>query len=147
MIILVPIVFTACNNDSPDLKTNKVMLTDTTANYENNGTSDTAKSMHHITKSVNRHDNERTEPTNSSSTSGNNSASTSKENTSATSTTTTQKKGWSHKAKDAVIGGAVGAVGGAIISKKKGKGAIIGGIAGAAGGYIIGNAKDKKEGR
>jgi hypothetical protein len=53
------------------------------------------------------------------------------------------KKGWDNATKGAVIGGAGGAIGGAIISKKKGKGAIIGGIVGAAGGYILGRKKDK----
>lgn len=62
-------------------------------------------------------------------------------------TTTTTKKGWSNRAKGAVIGGVGGAVVGAAVSKKKGKGAVIGGAVGAAGGYIIGNEKDKKEGR
>jgi len=62
-------------------------------------------------------------------------------------TTTTTKKGWSNRAKGAVIGGVGGAVVGAAVSKKKGKGAIIGGAVGAAGGYIIGNEKDKKTGR
>ncbi|MEO8961974.1 MAG: glycine zipper domain-containing protein [Ginsengibacter sp.] len=56
-----------------------------------------------------------------------------------------QKKGWNKATQGAVIGGAAGAVGGAIISKKKGVGAVVGGIVGAAGGYIIGNKKDKKE--
>ncbi len=56
-----------------------------------------------------------------------------------------EKKGWSKAAQGAVIGGAAGAVGGAIISKKKGVGAIVGGIVGAAGGYIIGKNKDKKD--
>jgi hypothetical protein len=46
-----------------------------------------------------------------------------------------------------VIGGAAGAVGGAIISKKKGTGAAVGAVVGAAGGYIIGRQKDKKDGR
>ncbi|HEX8462508.1 MAG TPA: YMGG-like glycine zipper-containing protein [Segetibacter sp.] len=55
-----------------------------------------------------------------------------------------KKKGWSNSAKGAVIGAGAGAVGGAIISKKKGTGAIIGGVLGAAGGYIIGKNKDKK---
>ena len=64
-----------------------------------------------------------------------------------TTTTTTTKKGWSNRAKGAVIGGVGGAVVGAAVSKKKGKGAIIGGAVGAAGGYIIGNEKDKKAGR
>jgi len=57
----------------------------------------------------------------------------------------TKKKGWSSAAKDATIGGVGGAIGGAIISKKKGKGAIIGGVLGAAGGYILGRKKDKKD--
>lgn len=58
---------------------------------------------------------------------------------------TEEKKGWNKATQGAVIGGAAGAVGGAIISKKKGVGAVVGGIVGAAGGYIIGNKKDKKE--
>lgn len=55
-----------------------------------------------------------------------------------------EKKGWNKATQDAVIGGAVGAVGGAIISKKKGLGAVIGAAVGAAGGYILGKKKDKK---
>jgi hypothetical protein len=59
-----------------------------------------------------------------------------------------QKKGWSNKAKGAVIGGVVGAGAGAVISKeKKVQGAIIGGILGAAGGYGVGAILDKKSGR
>jgi len=59
-----------------------------------------------------------------------------------------QKKGWSNKAKGAVIGGVVGAGAGAIISKeKKGQGAIIGAVLGAAGGYGVGAILDKKNGR
>ncbi len=56
-----------------------------------------------------------------------------------------EKKGWSNAAKGAVIGAGAGAIGGAIISKKKGTGAVIGGVLGAAGGYIIGKSKDKKD--
>lgn len=58
-----------------------------------------------------------------------------------------KKKGWSNAAKGAVIGGAAGAIGGALIDKKHGQGAIIGGVAGAGAGYLIGHAKDKKTGR
>jgi hypothetical protein len=58
--------------------------------------------------------------------------------------TPAKNKGWSNAAKDAVIGGASGAVLGAILSKKKGTGAIIGGVVGAAGGYIFGRKKDNK---
>jgi len=69
-------------------------------------------------------------------------------NTTTTGTTTqAQKKGWSSAAKGAVIGGAAGAVGGALIDKKSGRGAIIGGAAGAGAGYLIGRDKDKKTGR
>ncbi|MCX2574489.1 YMGG-like glycine zipper-containing protein [Pedobacter sandarakinus] len=60
---------------------------------------------------------------------------------------TAKKKGWSDAAKGAVIGGAAGAVGGALIDKKKGRGAVIGGLVGAGGGYLIGRGEDKKTGR
>ncbi len=57
-----------------------------------------------------------------------------------------EKKRLNEVAKGAIIGAGVGAVTGAIVSKKKGKGAIVGGVigagVGAAGGKII---KDKKE--
>lgn len=62
-------------------------------------------------------------------------------------TTTEKKKGWSAAAKGAAIGAGTGAIGGAIISKKKGLGAIVGGVVGAAGGYIIGKDIDKKNNR
>ncbi len=62
----------------------------------------------------------------------------------ATTTETEKKKGWSAAAKGAAIGAGTGAIGGAIISKKKGLGAIVGGVVGAAGGYIIGKDIDKK---
>lgn len=59
-----------------------------------------------------------------------------------------KKKGWSNKAKGAVIGGVVGAGAGAVISKeKKAQGAIIGGVVGAAAGYGLGAILDKKNGR
>ncbi|RBQ03208.1 YMGG-like glycine zipper-containing protein [Pedobacter miscanthi] len=60
---------------------------------------------------------------------------------------TAKKKGWSDAAKGAVIGGVGGAVGGALIDKKKGRGAIIGGLVGAGGGYLIGRGEDRKSGR
>ena len=59
--------------------------------------------------------------------------------------TTVQKKGMNKATQGAIIGGVAGAVGGAIISKRKGVGAVLGGLAGAAGGYIIGKNKDKKD--
>ncbi|MEO8109729.1 MAG: YMGG-like glycine zipper-containing protein [Ginsengibacter sp.] len=65
----------------------------------------------------------------------------------ATTTQTEKKKGWSSAAKGAAIGAGAGAIGGAIISKKKGLGAIVGGVVGAAGGYIIGKDIDKKNNR
>lgn len=58
-----------------------------------------------------------------------------------------KKEGWSKAAQGTAIGGASGAVIGAIISKNKTAGAVIGGVVGAAGGYILGRSKDKKDGR
>ena len=53
------------------------------------------------------------------------------------------RKGWSNKAKGAVIGGGAGAVTGAVIGG--GKGALIGGAVGVVGGGLIGRHKDKKQ--
>ena len=55
-----------------------------------------------------------------------------------------KKKGWSNAEKGAAIGAGTGAIGGIILSKKKGLGAVVGGVVGAAGGYIIGKNIDKK---
>lgn len=93
-----------------------------------------------------------TTSTNSTTTSNTGSGTTtsSTDNTKTTTSATTpavtpEKKGMSNSTKGAIIGGGVGAIGGAIISKKKGKGAIIGGILGAGAGYIFGKKKDKKD--
>lgn len=67
------------------------------------------------------------------------------ETTTAETAPAEEKKGWSNAAKGAVIGAGAGAVGGAVLSKKKGKGAIIGGVIGAGAGYIIGKDKDKRK--
>jgi hypothetical protein len=59
-----------------------------------------------------------------------------------------RRRGWSKAAKGAVIGGAGGAVLGAVVSKNnRGSGALIGGVLGATGGYLFGRHKDKKDGR
>jgi hypothetical protein len=58
-----------------------------------------------------------------------------------------KKKGWSEAAKGTAIGAGAGALGGALIDKKKGRGAIIGGVVGAGAGYLIGRDKDRKSGR
>lgn len=61
-------------------------------------------------------------------------------------TATEEKKGWSNKAKGAVIGGVVGAGAGAVINKKNPVlGAVIGGVIGAGSGYVIGGKMDKKD--
>jgi len=61
---------------------------------------------------------------------------------------TPQKKGWSAKAKGAVIGAGAGAIGGAIINKRnRVAGAVIGGVLGAGAGTGIGAIIDKKNGR
>ena len=59
-----------------------------------------------------------------------------------------KKEGWSKAAKGAVIGGAGGAIAGAVINKKnRAVGAVIGGVIGAGGGYVIGRKMDKNDGR
>lgn len=60
-------------------------------------------------------------------------------------TVTPKKKGWSGAAKGAVIGAGVGAVTGALVSKKHGEGAIIGGLAGAGVGAGTGAIIDSKK--
>jgi uncharacterized protein YcfJ len=137
---MITTVFAACKNDSSDLDTNKVMLTDTTGNCDNSTLPDTATATKKEQRQTGRGSTERTNS--SVVTSGSDATSKTNENTNAD--VSKKRPGWSSRAKDAVIGGAAGAVGGAIVSKHKGKGAIIGGLAGAAGGYIIGNGKDKK---
>ena len=55
------------------------------------------------------------------------------------------KKGWSAKAKGAVIGAGTGAAAGAIINKRnRAAGAVIGGILGAGAGTGVGAVIDKK---
>jgi hypothetical protein len=61
---------------------------------------------------------------------------------------TSVKKGWSRKAKGAVIGGGGGAILGAVINKNNRLvGGAIGGAIGAGLGYVIGNELDRKKGR
>lgn len=148
------IAFAACNsNDNkPSDSRNIQLLSDTSAYHNNSASSDSAKmNQANIIRGGNIH-HENASGTQSSVANDHNSSSSSNSgnvsnNGSSGSTQAAQKKGWSKAAQGAVIGGAVGAVGGAIISKKKGTGAAIGAVAGAAGGYIIGRDKDKKDGR
>jgi hypothetical protein len=59
-----------------------------------------------------------------------------------------KKRGWSAKAKGAVIGGAGGAIAGAVINKRnRPVGALIGGVLGAGAGTGIGAILDKRNGR
>ncbi len=59
-----------------------------------------------------------------------------------------KKRGWSAKAKGAVIGGAAGAASGAVINKRnRAGGAVIGGVLGAAAGTGVGAVIDRKNGR
>jgi hypothetical protein len=58
----------------------------------------------------------------------------------------TEKKGMSKAVKGAIIGGAGGAVAGAVLNKKnRVAGAVIGGVIGAGGGYVIGRQMDKND--
>jgi hypothetical protein len=154
-ILLILIVFSACKSNDKTETRDIQLLTDSTA-YRNNVLSDTStvvtkpeaisnKGNNKTTRKSSIHRSESSGTVSSGNSSTSNSGTVS--NSGSTTTQGTQKKGWSKAAQGAVIGGAVGAVGGAIISKKKGTGAIIGAAAGAAGGYIIGRNKDKKDGR
>jgi len=59
-----------------------------------------------------------------------------------------KKKGWSAKAKGAVIGAGTGAIAGAVINKRnRPVGALIGGVLGAGAGTGIGAILDKRNGR
>lgn len=59
-----------------------------------------------------------------------------------------RKKGWSAKAKGAVIGAGTGAIAGAVINgRNRGVGAVIGGVLGAGAGTGIGAIIDRKNGR
>ena len=60
-------------------------------------------------------------------------------------TTETKKKGWSAKAKGAVIGAGAGAITGAMVDGRKGEGAVVGGLIGAAAGLGTGAIIDKKQ--
>lgn len=154
-ISMLLVCFTACNNKktgSRDIQ----LLSDSSA-YNNNTLSDSAKMNEKLEASKTgtvHHENSGSHASQSGSggsngTNGTASTDNSNGTSSSSSSTTqgTQKKGWSKAAQGAVIGGAVGAVGGAIVSKKKGTGAAVGAAVGAAGGYIIGREKDKKDGR
>ena len=66
-------------------------------------------------------------------------------NNNTTTTEPTPKKGWSSKAKGAVIGAGVGAITGAMIDKKKGEGAVVGGLLGAGAGLGVGAIIDGKK--
>ncbi|GGD82417.1 hypothetical protein GCM10011514_53100 [Emticicia aquatilis] len=58
---------------------------------------------------------------------------------------TKKKKKMGNVAKGAIIGAGVGAITGAVVSKKKGQGAIVGGVLGAGAGAGVGAVIDKKQ--
>lgn len=148
----------ACGgNEAKDANTPPEIMADTTSSYDNTLSTDTGaaviteqapvetkksttttthKSSTPVTKATSH---TKTEPVSSTTTS------TSTTTAPATVPVEEHKKGWSNAAKDAVIGGGAGAIGGAIIGKKKVKSAAIGAAVGAAGGYIIGRKKDKQD--
>lgn len=129
--------FVSCKNQQ-DSSGGIMLLTDSTI-YNNSASSDTARIA-----------NERTQASNKRGSAGKQTSVSPKQGNSSTTVSTkqgTEKKGWSKAAQGAVIGGATGAVGGAIIARDKVAGAAIGAAVGAAGGYIIGRDKDKKDGR
>lgn len=151
IIALTAIFFmAACNNKKTDTRDIE-LLTDSTA-YNNDMYSDTS-SYYETQQELAPVTPVKSVTTRSSGTSRSSAGtSTRSSGTTSRSTGTTQtaqhKKGWSSAAKGAVIGAGAGAIGGAVISKKKPvKGAVIGAAVGAAGGYIIGKDIDKRNGR
>lgn len=149
MIAMIASVFTACQSKS-DLNTTKDILTDTSAMYRSNIMTDTGSVIQTQALSNGNTLNSKTVATHTTSTNtaparNRNYSTTRSTGSGQTTRTVYRKKGWSHAAKDAVIGGVGGAVVGAVVGK--GKGAVIGGVVGAGGGYILGRAQDKKEGR
>lgn len=171
MVFAVVIALAACNNNPKTTEPNKDMGVSDSTLYKNNALADTAQYIAPVmpppTKSKTTHTDVNKQSPNiekhtkttsgtvaapapvgkDTSTSANKTnagnAGSGTESTTSAPTTVPEKKGWSNAAKGATIGGVGGAIGGAIISKKKGKGAVIGGAIGAAGGYILGRKKDK----
>ncbi len=148
LLVLSVLFFASCKSNS-DQQRNVTLLPDSASFYNNRVQSDTPlvapqqannSSERALRNSANRNAVNRTSATRNTSSSG-------VYGPNSTARTSSRKKGWSKGAKGAVIGGASGAVAGAIISKKKGTGALIGAAVGAAGGYIIGRQQDKKDGR
>ncbi|MEP6583991.1 MAG: YMGG-like glycine zipper-containing protein [Ginsengibacter sp.] len=167
--IIIALALSACNGDSKtDSETRKEIVADTSTNYNNSVLTDTATSSQPVitpapvapekvttsevkTKTTTRKEKPATTstiPTPAPVTTESSTVNTTTQpavNTDPVPAEPEEKKGMSKAAKGAIIGGGAGAIGGAIISKKKGKGAIIGGVLGAAGGYIIGRKKDKND--
>lgn len=147
--VLLLMFFAACKSNKKTETRDIQLLSDSTA-YNNNMLTDSSRTSHVDAVPAGTVHHKKISPsgTNTSATTKNSTVNSGNTSASSTSSTQgTQKKGWSKAAQGAVIGGAAGAVGGAIISKHKGTGAAIGAAVGAAGGYIIGRNKDKKDGR
>lgn len=155
--VILIVSFAACKNNSQDEQGKIHLLSDTTT-YHSTITTDSPKGnkpgeqassyRYHAKeteKVPNIDKNNSGSSKNESSTTVSQSSTTTNQGNSSTTTQKTTKKGWSKEAQGAVIGGAAGAVGGAIISKHKGTGAAIGAAVGAASGYIIGKDRDKKD--
>lgn len=148
--IVLVLIFASCKNHNDD--TRSIQLLSDSSAYHNSSSTDSIKLQKERTAesgSYRYHPAKSEEKENETpkSNSGNAAVSNKSSQTSTNTSQSTENKGWSKAAQGAVIGGATGAVGGAIISKHKGTGAAVGAAVGAAGGYIIGRDKDKKDGR
>ena len=161
--LAIPFMLAACGgNENKDTAAPAEIMADTTTNFDNNANTDTGATVIkeeapvETKKSTSTTTHKVTAPVKKAPAPATTApvTATPEPKTSTTTTTSTtqpvaapveEKKGWSHAAKDAVIGGSAGAIGGAIIGKKKVKSAAIGAAVGAAGGYILGRKKDKKD--
>ena len=141
-ILITAFVLTACNNRS-NLETDKNMLmSDTSKMYNSSILTDTGS----VIQATSLNNDQNFVPAANRTPVYTNRNSNSVRRHTA-STRYARRRGWSHAAKDATIGGVGGAITGALISRHHGSGALIGGLLGAGGGYLIGHGKDKREGR
>ena len=142
-ILITAFVLTACHNRS-NLETDKNMLmSDTSKMYNSSILTDTGSVIQ--AAPLNNSGEAYLPVSNTSPVYANRNTGSGRTHT--TSTRYVRRRGWSHAAKDATIGGVGGAITGALVSRHHGNGALIGGLLGAGGGYLIGHGKDKREGR
>ncbi|HEY1038985.1 MAG TPA: YMGG-like glycine zipper-containing protein [Bacteroidia bacterium] len=135
MIVATTFMLGACNNEAKEQAEaesirQEIIDSISTANHIRQATIDSMKNLEEKQRVVVHH----YEQNSTASTEGNQPASTPE-----------KKKGLNNTAKGALIGAGAGAIGGALIDKKRGEGAIVGGLIGAGAGAISGAIIDKQK--